>query len=142
MLFRSGAEAILIPERKNDLEILLSKKKLWRKSKSSKIVIVAEGDETGGAVEVSKIIKNECPEFDVKVTILGHIQRGGNPTCMERVNASLMGYYAVNALKQGHNNEMVGIVNKAVCYTPFKDAIKHIEELNPEMLNILDILSA
>ena len=137
-----GAEAILIPERKNDLEILLSKKKLWRKSKSSKIVIVAEGDETGGAVEVSKIIKSECPEFDVKVTILGHIQRGGNPTCMERVNASLMGYYAVNALKQDRNNEMVGIVNKAVCYTPFKDAIKHIDELNPEMLTILDILSA
>ncbi len=137
-----GAEAILIPERKNDLEILLSKKKIWRKTKSSKIVIVAEGDETGGAFEVSKIIKNECPEFDVRVTILGHIQRGGNPTCMERVNASLMGYYAVKALQQNHNNEMIGIVNKKVCYTPFKNAVKHIDELNPEMLTILDILSA
>ncbi len=138
----SGAEAILIPEKKDDLALLLSKIKTWRTSKSSKIIIVAEGDETGGAVEVSKIIKAECPEFDVKVTILGHIQRGGNPTCMERVNASLMGYYAVKALQQNHSNEMIGIVDKKVCYTPFKDAIKHIHELDPELLTILDVLSA
>lgn len=138
----SGAEAILIPERKGEMTKMLQKIKTWRKSKSSKIIIVAEGDESGGAVEVGNIIKKECPEFDVRVSILGHIQRGGNPTCMERVNASIMGYYAVKALQSGHNNEMVGIVNKEVCYTPFKDAIKHIEELNPEMLTILDILSA
>ena len=138
----SGAEAILIPERKGDLDILLSKIKTWRKSKSSKIIIVAEGDETGGAVDVANIIKKECPDFDIKVTILGHIQRGGNPSCMERVNASLMGYYAVKALQNNHTNEMIGIVNKEVCYTPFSDAIKHLDELNPEMLTILDILSA
>lgn len=138
----SGAEAILIPERKGDLALLLQKIKSWRKSKSSKIIIVAEGDENGGAVGVGNLIKKECPEFDVRVSILGHIQRGGNPTCMERVNASLMGYYAVKALQAGHTNEMIGIVNKEVCYTPFKDAIKHIEDLNPEMLTILDILSA
>lgn len=138
----SGAEAILIPEKKGDLALLLNKIKSWRKSKSSKIIIVAEGDESGGGVEVGKIIKKECPEFDVRVSILGHIQRGGNPTCMERVNASIMGYYAVKALQTNHNNEMIGIVNKEVCYTPFKDAIKHIDELNPEMLTILDILSA
>jgi 6-phosphofructokinase 1 len=138
----SGAEAILIPEKKDDVDVLLKKIKSWRTSKSSKIIIVAEGDETGGATEVSKIIKAECPEFDVRVTILGHIQRGGNPTCMERVNASLMGYYAVKALQSGHNNEMVGIVNKKVHYTPFRDAIKHISELDPELLLILDVLSA
>lgn len=138
----SGAEAILIPERKNDLELLLGKIKGWRASKSSKIIIVAEGDETGGGIHVGNILKKECPDFDIKVTILGHIQRGGNPTCMERVNASLMGYYAVKALQSHRTNEMVGIVNKQVCYTPFKDAVKHIDELNPEMLAILDILSA
>lgn len=138
----SGAEAILIPERKGDLALLLQKIKTWRKSKSSKIIIVAEGDENGGAVGVGEIIKKNCPEFDIKVTILGHIQRGGNPTCMERVNASLMGYYAVKALEIGRSNEMIGIVNKEVCYTPFIDAIKHLDELNPEMLKILDILSA
>lgn len=138
----SGAEAILIPERKGEMAKLLQTIRTWRKSKSSKIIIVAEGDESGGGVEVGNIIKKECPEFDVRVSILGHIQRGGNPTCMERVNASIMGYYAVKALQSGHNNEMIGIVNKSVCYTPFKDAIKHIDELNPEMLTILDILSA
>ena len=90
---------------------------------------------------IGNLLKLEWPEFDIRISILGHIQRGGNPTCMERVNASLMGYYAVKALQDGRSNEMIGIVNKQVCYTPFKDAVKHIEELNPEMLRILDILS-
>jgi 6-phosphofructokinase 1 len=136
-----GAEAILIPERKNDLKFLLEKKKTWRQTKKSRIIIVAEGDENGGAVGIGNLLKLEWPEFDIRISILGHIQRGGNPTCMERVNASLMGYYAVKALQDGRSNEMIGIVNKQVCYTPFKDAVKHIEELNPEMLRILDILS-
>ncbi len=138
----SGAEAILIPERKGDLELLLKKIKEWRKSKSSKIIIVAEGEENGGAVNIGNIIKKQCPEFDVKVTILGHIQRGGNPTCMERVNASFMGYYAVKALQENQTNVMIGIVDKRVTYTPFEDSIKHITELNPEMLKILDVLSS
>ncbi len=137
-----GAEAILIPERKNDLKFLLEKKKTWRQTKKSRIIIVAEGDENGGAIGIGNLLKLEWPEFDIRISILGHIQRGGNPTCMERVNASLMGYYAVKALQEGRSNEMIGIVNKQVCYTPFKDAVKHIEELNPEMLRILDILSA
>jgi 6-phosphofructokinase 1 len=137
-----GAEAILIPERKNDLRKLLDRKKTWRQTKKSRIIIVAEGDENGGAVGIGNLLKLEWPEFDIRISILGHIQRGGNPTCMERVNASLMGYYAVKALQAGKTNEMIGIVNKKVCYTPFKDAVKHIEELNPEMLRILDILSA
>jgi len=137
-----GAEAILIPERKNDLRKLLDRKKTWRQTKKSRIIIVAEGDENGGAVGIGNLLKLEWPEFDIRISILGHIQRGGNPTCMERVNASLMGYYAVKALQEGRTNEMIGIVNKQVSYTPFKDAIKHIEELNPEMLRILDILSA
>ena len=137
-----GAEAILIPERKDDLEILLEKKKSWRQTKKSRIIIVAEGDEHGGAMGIGNLLKKEWPEFDIRISILGHIQRGGNPTCMERVNASLIGYYAVKALQNGHTNEMIGIVNKEVCYTPFKEAIKHIEELNPEMITIMDILSA
>lgn len=136
-----GAEAILIPERKDDLKILLEKKKTWRKTKKSRIIIVAEGDENGGAFGIGNLLKKEWPEFDIRISILGHIQRGGNPTCMERVNASLIGYYAVQALQKNHTNQMVGIVNKKVCYTPFEDAVKHIDELNPEMLHILDILS-
>lgn len=137
-----GAEAILIPERKDDLARLMEKKKSWRKTKKSRIIIVAEGDENGGAFGIGNLLKKEWPEFDIRISILGHIQRGGNPTCMERVNASIMGYYAVQALKNGLTNQMVGIVNKQVCYTPFQDAVKHIEELNPDMLQILDILSA
>lgn len=137
-----GAEAILIPERKGDLQILLEKKKTWRLTKKSRIIIVAEGDENGGAIGIGNLLKKEWPEFDVRISILGHIQRGGNPTCMERVNASLIGYHAVKALQNNRTNEMIGIVNKKVCYTPFENAIKHIDQLNPEMLSILDILSA
>lgn len=137
-----GAEAILIPERKNDLQLLLEKKKTWRETKKSRIIIVAEGDENGGAMGIGQLLKKEWPEFDIRISILGHIQRGGNPTCMERVNASLMGYYAVKALQQGKSNEMIGIVNKKVYYTPFKDAVKHIDELNPELITILDVLSS
>jgi 6-phosphofructokinase 1 len=136
----SGAEAMLLPERKDDFESLISKIKSWRNSKSSRIVIVAEGDESGGAIKVADAIKKECPSLDVRVSILGHIQRGGNPTCMERVNASLMGYHAVKALISGKSKVMIGIINKQPAFTPFKDAVKHINELYPEMLEILDVL--
>ena len=77
-----GAEALLVPELKNDLEKLIEKMKGWRKTKSSKIIVVAEGDESGGAFKVAEMIKNKCPEFDLRVSVLGHIQRGGNPTCI------------------------------------------------------------
>lgn len=136
-----GAEAVLVPEMKNDTSVLLNKIKNWRTSKSSKIVIVAEGDEHGGAYEVADLIKSNCPEFDIRVTVLGHIQRGGNPTCMERVNASLVGYNAVLALMNGHKNEMIGIVNKKITYTPFEKAVKHIEKLDAGLLNMIEVLS-
>lgn len=136
----SGAEAMLLPERKDDFKALVTKIKTWRNSKSSKIVIVAEGDESGGAIKVADAIKKECPNIDVRVSILGHIQRGGNPSCMERVNASLMGYYAVKALVTGKSNVMIGIINKQPAYTSFKDAVKHIDQLNQEMLDMLEVL--
>lgn len=137
----SGAEAILVPEIKNDVDVLTQKIKTWRKDKSSKIIIVAEGDETGGAYKVADIIKQHQPEHDVRVTILGHIQRGGNPTCMERVNASIMGYNAVKALLEGKHLVMIGIIDKRVVYTPFEKATKHIQELNEELVKMLEILS-
>lgn len=136
-----GAEAILIPERQGDLELLIDKIKTWRNTKSSKIIMVAEGDESGGAVNVANAIKKEFPNFDVKISILGHIQRGGNPTCMERVNASLMGYHAINALIENKSNVMVGLINKQAAFTPLKDAVKHIDELNPILLEVLEVLS-
>ncbi len=137
----AGAEAIMIPESKNDLENLLKRLEKGRKDKASKIIIVAEGDESGGAYNVSKIVKERFPAYDVRVSILGHIQRGGSPSCMERVNASRMGYSAVEALIAGQKNVMVGIVDKEICYTPFEKAIKHIDELNPDLLKMMEILA-
>ncbi|MBS1646015.1 MAG: 6-phosphofructokinase [Bacteroidetes bacterium] len=137
----SGAEAILIPETKNDTQKLIERLSKSRKNKSSKIIIVAEGDESGGAYQVAEKVKKQFPQLDVRVSILGHIQRGGSPTCMERVNASLMGYNAVQALIAKKQSVMIGIVNKQVSYTPFEKAIKHIEDLNPDMLQMMEILS-
>jgi len=137
----SGAEAILIPETKNDIKKLIDRLKASRKDKSSKIIIVAEGDESGGAYKVAEILKEFFPQFDMRVSILGHMQRGGSPTCMERVNASIMGYNAVQALLQGKHGVMIGIVNKQVTYTPFEKAIKHTQALNADMLKMMEILS-
>jgi 6-phosphofructokinase 1 len=137
----SGAEAILIPETKNDIPKLIERLKASRKDKSSKIIIVAEGDESGGAYKVAEILKEFFPQFDMRVSILGHMQRGGSPSCMERVNASIMGYNAVQALLQGKYGVMIGIVNKQVTYTPFDKAIKHTQALNADMLKMMEILS-
>src|SRR6218665_250398 len=115
----SGAEALLVPELKHDTEDLIAKMKGWRSTKSSRIVVVAEGDESGGAYKVAELIKKHFPEFDMRVSILGHIQRGGNPSCMERVNASIIGYHAVKALLEGHHNETIGLINRKIVYTPF-----------------------
>jgi 6-phosphofructokinase 1 len=138
----SGAEALLVPEMKQDTNMLVEKMKKWRSTKSSKIIIVAEGDESGGAYKVAEVIKKQCPEFDLRVSILGHIQRGGNPTCMERVNASLVGYNAVKALMAGRKNEMVGIINKEIVFTPFDKAVKHIQKLNKGLEELIEVLSS
>jgi 6-phosphofructokinase 1 len=136
-----GAEALLVPEIKHDQDALLKKIREWRKTKTSRIVVVAEGDESGGAMKVAEAIKKDSPQFDVRITILGHVQRGGNPTCMERVNASLIGYHAVKALIDGRNLEMVGIVNKKIVYTPFANAVKHHKHLNPALEELIGILA-
>jgi len=137
----AGAEAILIPETKNDLKRLLERLHASRKDKGSKIIIVAEGDESGGAYKVADEVKKHFPQFDMRVSILGHMQRGGAPTCMERVNASRMGYAAIEGLLQGKKNVMAGVVNKEVVYTHFEKAVKHIQDLHPDMVKMMEILS-
>jgi 6-phosphofructokinase 1 len=137
----SGAEAIIMPEKKTDIEDLIKQLENSRKSKSSKIVIVAEGDEAGGAFTIVEQIKKRLPDYDTRVTILGHIQRGGNPSAMDRVNSSRMGFAAVEALLAGRTNEMIGIVDKKIVYTPFEKAVKHKQGLNPDLLRMLEILS-
>lgn len=137
----AGAESILMPETKTDLNDLINRLKNKRKSKNSKIIIVAEGDEAGGAFSIAEKIGKELPEYDMRVTILGHIQRGGNPSAMDRVNSSRIGFAAVEALLQGKFSVMVGIVDKRITYTPFDKAIKHTEVLDTDLLRMLEILS-
>jgi 6-phosphofructokinase 1 len=136
----SGAEALLVPEIKNDTIALINKVLSWKNSKSSKIIVVAEGDESGGAFKVAELVKEHCPMSDIRVSILGHIQRGGNPTCMERVNASLVGYHAVKGLLNSHNQEMVGIINNKIAFTSFRNATKHHRELKKELAELIEIL--
>jgi 6-phosphofructokinase 1 len=137
----TGAEAILIPETKTDIKALLSRLEVSRRDKSSKIIIVAEGDDAGGAFEIAKSVKNKFPFIDTRVSVLGHIQRGGAPTCMDRVLASRLGVAAVESLREGRNGEMIGIVHGKIHFTPFSQAIKHNKEVNPELLKIVEILS-
>ncbi|WP_423147618.1 6-phosphofructokinase [Rubrolithibacter danxiaensis] len=136
-----GAEAILIPEEKTDINALLTRLENSRKDKSSKIIIVAEGDTGTGAFELAEIVKEKFPNIDTRLSILGHIQRGGRPTCMDRVLSSRLGVAAVEALLAGHKGEMIGIIHGEIQYTPFRNAIKHISEANPELLKIVNILS-
>ena len=136
-----GAEAIFIPETHSDIEGLIEKLANSRKSKSSKIILVSEGDEAGGAFAIAEKVKKALPDYDTRVSILGHLQRGGAPTCMERVNASRMGYGAVEALMQGKKSIMIGVVDKKIEHTPFEKAVKHIENLDIDILKMMEILA-
>lgn len=137
-----GAEAVLIPETTTYIDQLIEKLENGRrKSKTSGIVIVAEGDELGGAYEVAEKVKAKFDHYDTRVSILGHIQRGGSPSAKDRVMASQMGYYAVDYLLNGETNKMIGIINNRVALTPFEEAIKHHDKLNEELLKMVDILS-
>ncbi len=136
-----GAESIIMPETKTDLEDLIKRLEGGRKSKSSKIIIVAEGDEAGGAFTIAEQVKKRLPDYDTRVTILGHIQRGGNPSAMDRVNSSRMGFSAVEALLAGRQGVMIGVVDKKITYTPFANAVKHRQGLDPDLRRMLEILS-
>jgi len=137
----AGAEEILIPETTKDLDRLVAKLERSRKEKTSRIVIVAEGDEAGGGFKVGEELRRRFPELDVRVTVLGHIQRGGAPTCMERVNAARMGYAAVEALRAGKKQVMVGIVDRKIVFTPFEKAVKHTEAPDSDLLRMIETLS-
>lgn len=139
----TGAEHILIPEKKTDIEMVI--KSLQEKEKRRKLVnliVVAEGDEFGGAEEVAKHVKGKLPHIDTRVCILGHIQRGGSPSCLDRVIASRMGYHAVECLMTGRNNVMVGIQNNKMHYTPLENAVKAKQKINEEWMKIVKILAS
>jgi 6-phosphofructokinase 1 len=139
----TGAEHILIPERKTDIEAMLqSLEEKEKRRKLVNLVVVAEGDDFGGGNEVSKIIRERLPNADVRLCILGHIQRGGAPTCLDRVIASRMGYSAVECLIEGRHNVMVGIVNNRMHFTPLDKAVKATQKISEEWLKIVKILAS
>jgi 6-phosphofructokinase 1 len=136
-----GAESILIPETVTDTNDLVARLKSKRKNKTSKIIIVAEGDEAGGAFKIAEKVKKELPEYDMRVTILGHTQRGGNPSAMDRVNSSRRGFAAVEALMAGKRSVMIGLVNDKIVLSPFEKAVKNKNKLDPDLLRMVEILS-
>jgi len=137
----AGAEAILIPESKTGLPAVFERLESSRKDKRSKIIMLAENGEEGDAFEIGRQIKERFPNYDTRISILGHIQRGGRPTCMDRVLASRVGVAAVEALMAGHRNEMVGLIHNEIAFTPFENAIKHNTDINADFLKIVEILA-
>lgn len=138
----TGAEAVLVPETKTYIDQLIVKLEQGRrKSKSSGIVIVAEGDDEGGAYEIAAKVKQKFDFYDTRVVVLGHIQRGGSPSARDRVLASQLGNAAVEKLLQGESNKMVGMVNNKITLTDFEKAIKHTKELNPSLVGLVEVLS-
>lgn len=137
-----GAEAILVPETPTDLDkIIHNVQNGWGRKKTSQIIVVAEGDDAGGVYEVAEKFKKQVPDLEYRITVLGHVQRGGSPTARDRVLASRLGEAAVNGLIDGKTNVAAGIVNDKVMYVPFEDAIKKRKEINPAMISLAEILS-
>lgn len=137
-----GAEAILVPETKADfknLEKVL--KEGWNRKKSSLIIIVAEGDESGGGFKVAEMVKKNISSHYVGVCILGHIQRGGSPSAADRILATKFGYAAIEALLEGKSNVMVGMKKNDVFFTPLKQIKKHHLDINQNLLNMLITLA-
>lgn len=137
-----GAEAILIPETKTYVDQLIhSLERGWMHNKTSCIIIVAEGDESGGAYHMAQLVRERFSYYESKVSILGHIQRGGKPTAADRVLASRLGYEAVEALARGRKGVMVGEIHGEVVFTPFSQAIKDEGKMNFNLVRMAEILS-
>ena len=138
----AGAEAAIIPEISTETDQLAELiQNGFRKSKNSSIVLVAESPVTGGAMGIAKRVEEEYPQYDVRVSILGHLQRGGSPTAHDRILASRMGAAAIDALLDDQRNVMIGIKNDEIVYVPFTRAIKNEKPINRELLNTLRRLS-
>jgi 6-phosphofructokinase 1 len=138
-----GAEAILLPEKATAIDELIENLRAGQnKKKSSSIVIVAEGDKNGGVYDIARRVQKEVKVYDTKVTILGHLQRGGSPSAFDRVLGSRLGYAAVNALMQGHTREMVGLRANHIKITSLEEALtQHEFKLEEDLLEMSDILA-
>lgn len=136
-----GAEVILVPESKNDWQKLSDYFIRDKSKKAFSIVVVAEGDEEGGAYKIVERLRQAIPDFDPRVSILGHIQRGGSPSGYDRVLASRLGNAAVEALLAGETNKMVGLINNNVQLTSYDDAINKTKQLNADLLKLVDVFN-
>jgi 6-phosphofructokinase 1 len=138
----SGAEAIIMPEIKGDARDIRKMLETGNKrKKSSNIIIVAEGDEGGGAMAIAEKLKDELKDYEVRVSILGHLQRGGSPSALDRVNASRLGNAAIEALLDGQQSVMVGLQNDEIVLVPFRKAVKLHKKLNQGLIDIIDVLN-
>ncbi len=138
----TGAEAIIIPEVDDEVEKLNKLLESGRRQKASNIVIVAEGDKEGGAYKLANTVKEHYPNYDIRITVLGHVQRGGSPSAFDRVTASRLGYAAVEALLDDQKSTMVGIQNNEIALVPFRKAVKLHKSVNRNLLEIAEILSS
>ena len=137
----SGAESVLIPEVDTPIEAVIERLRLnTRRKKLFNVVIVAGGNKYGGASQIAEKVKEQF-EYDTKVTIIGHLQRGGSPTYLDRVLASRFGFHAVEGLMKGEKNVMVGIINDRIRYTPFEEAIGKDKKIKNELVRMAEILA-
>jgi 6-phosphofructokinase 1 len=137
-----GAEHIFIPELNESIDSILEDiQNDQRRKKLCNIIVVAEGDEFGGALELKKVIESKISNLETRVTILGHIQRGGSPTCNDRILASRLGHACVEALIQGRTQEMVGIINNEVTFTPFAQCVKLQKPISDDLIEMILVLA-
>ena len=138
-----GAEVVMIPETHTSIDNVVNNLAAsWRRQKTSCIVIVAEGDEEGSAIDVAHKVKAQVgPEKDLRVTTLGHIQRGGAPSAADRILGSRLGLAAIEALLAGKKNIMVGVINSELVYTSFKDSITKEKKINTDLLKLVDVMN-
>lgn len=137
-----GAEDILIPETITYLEEVLKRIDYdERRKKTVHVIVVAEGDEFGGAMELYKKVKERFPSIDARATILGHIQRGGAPSFADRILASRLGYASIGALLDGKTQVMAGIIDGEICFTPFEQVVKQNAVINPDMIEMIRVLA-
>jgi 6-phosphofructokinase len=137
-----GAEAILIPEIHGEARHLKEYlQKDFKRRKSSNIIIVAEGDESGGAFAIAESVKDDFKDYEVRVSVLGHIQRGGTPSAHDRVTGSKLGYAAVEALMDDQKSVMIGYHNNEIDEVPFRKVIKVKKKVDPAKMHMVEILS-
>jgi len=137
-----GAEAILIPETKTHVDRLIAQlERGWKRQKSGHVIIVAEGDDAGGAFKIAELVQKKFDKLETKVCILGHIQRGGNPSCMDRVLATRLGYESVVALLEGKSKVMCGQMAGKIVFTPLSQAVKHNHDINKRIIEMAEIMA-